>query len=196
METVIVSSFQGAKRTTEMKDRKEIIADEFQKHFNHFGFKKTSVDEVARALQISKKTIYQHFDSKEGIFYYIVSRIARQYRRKMERELEACVTHREKLDQLIRMIFAESRQWLKGNDAFEFRYKYEIAELAFQDTYEELIAELVQGGVERGEFSSPRADLTGRFIRGIIAESMRLLSSDPKLAVEEDAIEAILKLLA
>lgn len=178
-----------------MKDRKEAIADEFQKHFNHFGFKKTSVDDIARALQISKKTIYQHFGSKEEIFYHIVSRIARQYRAKMERELDAYPSHREKLERLIRMIFAESRQWLKTNDAFEFKYKVEIAELAFQDTYEELLVELVQGGTEAGEFSAPQADLAGRFIRGIIAESMKLLQSDPNLAVEEDAIKAILKLV-
>jgi AcrR family transcriptional regulator len=178
-----------------VKDRKEVIADEFQKHFNHFGFKKTSVDEVARALQISKKTIYQHFNSKEEIFYYIVSRIARRYRAKMARELAAYPTHQEKLEHLIRMIFAESRKWLKENDAFEFKYKYEIAELAFQDTYEELVIELVQGGTEVGEFSTPQADLAGRFIRGIIAESMKLLSSDPSLAVEGDTIAAILKLL-
>jgi AcrR family transcriptional regulator len=178
-----------------MKDQKEVIADEFQKRFNHFGFKKTSVDDVARALQISKKTIYQHFSSKEEIFYYIVSRVARQYRAKMERELAAYPTHREKLEHLIRMIFAESRQWLKTNDAFEFKYKVEIAELAFQDTYEELIVDLVQGGIDAGEFSAPQADLAGRFIRGIIAESMKLLQSDPDLAIEEDAIAAILKLL-
>jgi AcrR family transcriptional regulator len=178
-----------------MKDRKEVIADEFQKHFNHFGFKKTSVDDVARALQVSKKTIYQHFSSKEEIFYHIVSRIARQYRAKMERELGPYPTYREKLEHLIRMVFAESRRWLKTNDAFEFKYKYEIAELAFQDTYEELITELIQRGTDAGEFSSPQADLTGRFVRGIIAESMKLLSSDPDLAVEDNAIEAILKLL-
>jgi AcrR family transcriptional regulator len=178
-----------------VKDRKEVIADEFQKHFSHFGFKKTSVDEIARALQVSKKTIYQHFSSKEEIFYYIVSRIARQYRAKMERELAAYPTHREKLEHLIRMVFAESRKWLKTNDAFEFKYKYEIGELAFQDTYEELIVELVQGGLEAGEFSTPQADLAGRFIRGIIAESMKLLSSSPDLAVEEDTSRAALKLL-
>lgn len=179
-----------------MKDRKEVIADSFQKYFSHFGFKKTTVSDVATELEISKKTIYQHFNSKEEIFYYVVSRIARRYRDKMARGLEEFPTYREKVEQLVRMIFAESRKWLKKNDAFEFKYKYEIAELAFQDTYKELIVELVQEGTEVGEFSAPQADLAGRFIRGIIAESMKLLSSNPELAVEDDAASAILKLLA
>lgn len=175
--------------------QKETIADEFQKHFNHFGYKKTTVDDIARVLQISKKTIYQHFSSKEEIFYYVVSRIARQYRARMTRDLEAYSTYREKLSHLIRMIFDESRRWLKANDAFEFKYKYEISELAFQDTYEDLIVDLIQNGAEAGEFVASQAELSARFIRGIIAESMKLLSSDPDLAVEENTVTASLKLL-
>ncbi|MGD9101586.1 MAG: TetR/AcrR family transcriptional regulator, partial [Anaerolineae bacterium] len=66
-----------------MDAKKEQIADAFQKHFNHFGYKKTSVGDIARELKISKKTIYQHFSTKEEIFYYVVSRIARQYRDRM-----------------------------------------------------------------------------------------------------------------
>jgi len=179
-----------------MKDQKEAIADQFQKHFNHFGYKKTSVDEVAHELHISKKTIYQHFSSKEEIFYHIVRRIAHQYRQRMEKPLQDLPTCREKMAHLIRDIFAESRRWLKQNDAFEFKYKYEIAELAFQDTYAELITEIVQAGADAGEFTIDEAALTSRFVRGIIAESMRLLGSNPDLAVEEDAIAAVLKLLA
>ena len=178
-----------------MKDQKETIADEFQRRFTHFGFKKTTVGEVAQALEISKKTIYQYFDSKEEVFYYIVSRVARQYRRRMEKELNAYSTYREKVEQLVRMIFAESRKWLRQNDAFEFKYKYEIGELAFQDMYEVLIADLIQNGVEQGEFSVPQVNLTGRFIRGIISESMRILQADPDLTVEDETIQAILRLL-
>ena len=50
-------------------------------------------------------------------------------------------------------------------------------------------------GTEAGEFTSQQPELTGRFVRGIIAESMKLLSSDPDLVVENDALEAILRLL-
>jgi AcrR family transcriptional regulator len=178
-----------------MKDRRETIADEFQRRFNHFGFQKTSVAEVARELQISKKTIYQHFNSKEEIFYYVVSRIAARYRKKMAQELEALPTYRERIEQLIGMVFAESRKWLKHDDTFEFKYKYEIGELAFQDTYQELITQLVRAGTEAGEFSASEADITSRFIRGIIAESMKLLRASPETEVEADVLRAVFRLL-
>jgi AcrR family transcriptional regulator len=179
-----------------MDPQKEQIADTFQKHFSHFGYKKTSVDEIAQALKISKKTIYQHFSSKEEIFYYVVYRIAGQYRNKMAKKLEQWPTYPEKLAELIRLIFAEARKWLKQkNDPFEFKYKYEIAELAFGDAYEELIKKVIREGVEQGEFTPVQVDITTRFIQGVIAESMKLLSADPNLNVEEEAVKAALRLV-
>ena len=55
-----------------MDTRGEQIADVFKKYFHHYGFKKTSVDEVAAELHISKKTIYSYFESKEAIFAELI----------------------------------------------------------------------------------------------------------------------------
>jgi AcrR family transcriptional regulator len=175
--------------------QKQAIADTFQKHFQHFGFKKTSVDDISDELHISKKTIYQYFSTKEEIFYYVVHQIAHQYLKRMERELAQFPTNREKLAQLIPMVFSEAKKWLKENDAFEFRYKYEIAELAFKDAYSELMKQLLQQGIETGEFASAPIDLTVRMMQGMISESMRLVSANPDLAVEEHLTSAILKLV-
>ena len=192
METKMVFGFHWENL---MSSQKEEIATSFQKHFEHYGYKKTSVDDIAKELKISKKTIYQHFSTKEEIFYYIVSKVAKQYLNRMAADLKELPTATEKLDQLVRMIFAESRKWLKQNDAFEFKYKYDIAGLAFQDAYNDLLAELVREGISAGEFREGPVDLTVRFINGIISESMKILSSNPELVVEEEVIAAINRLL-
>ena len=175
--------------------QKQAIADAFKKHFQHFGFKKTSVDDISDELHISKKTIYQYFSTKEEIFYYVVSRIARQYLRGMGRDLVQFASCEEKLAQLVRLIFAEAKKWLKENDAFEFRYKYEIGELAFKDAYSELLQALVKQGVESGEFSQAPVEFTVRLIQGMISETIRLVTANPDLEVEDSLIEAILKLV-
>lgn len=175
--------------------QKEAIADTFQKHFNHFGFKKTSVDDISNELHISKKTIYQHFNTKEEIFYYVVSRIARQYLNNMKHKLEQLPATNEKLAHLLHLIFAEAKKWLKNNDAFEFRYKYEIGELAFKDAYSELLETLLQQGIENGEFTQAPVELTVRMIQGMIAESMRLVAANPDLDVEEHLTRSVLKLV-
>jgi hypothetical protein len=113
----------------------------------------------------------------------------------MESDLKQFPTCQEKFARLIHMIFTEAKKWLKENDAFEFRYKYEIAELAFKDAYSELMKQLLQQGIEAGEFSSAPVDLTVRMMQGMISESMRLVSANPDLAVEEHLVAAILKLV-
>ncbi len=176
-------------------DTKEKIADEFKKHFNYFGFKKTSVDDVAKELKVSKKTIYQFFSSKEKIFYYIVSRIARGIRIDMEKDLSKYNSYTEKLEVLIFKIFDKSSKWLKKNDVFEFRYKYEIGSLAFKDAFNELLSQIVSKGMEKGEFKSTSASNKIKFIEGIISEGMNLLAEDPGRELKEDVVESVLKIL-
>jgi AcrR family transcriptional regulator len=175
--------------------QKEIIADAFLRHFSHFGFRKTSVDQVSRELKISKKTVYQFFDTKEKIFYYIVHRIALEYCRKMELELEKCRTERSKISRLLRLIFVESKKWLRTNDAFEFRYKDEIGQLAFRDAYADLLRRLVQTGMERGEFPRRDVDATLGFLQGILGETMKSLAKNPRQPIDDQAEQAVFRVL-
>ncbi|MCF8359191.1 MAG: TetR/AcrR family transcriptional regulator [Prolixibacteraceae bacterium] len=173
-------------------EQKEQIAEVFQRHFNHFGFKKTSVDDIAREIKMSKKTIYKHFSSKEKIFYFIVSKVARKYSREMEKKLVPFPFYHEKINHLTGMIFSETRKWLKdGNDAFEFKYKYNIARLAFTDAYNDIFKELLEQGNNAGEFHIHNTDIMVRFINGIISESMKLVTANPDLKVEDDVIVTI-----
>ena len=176
-------------------ERKERIAECFKKHFDHFGFKKTSVGDVAKELGISKKTVYQFFSTKEKIFYFIVSKAARSYRNKMEEDLTGIPTSREKMDTLLRMIFAETRKRLQTVDAFEFKYKHDIAKLAFQEASNELLEKLVEEGIASKEFNAGNVQLTIRFFNGIIFEAMALVTANPALFVEHDVIESMMKLL-
>ena len=47
--------------------RKKIIITAGQ-IFSHYGFKKTTMDEIAKALKMGKSSIYYYFQSKEEIF--------------------------------------------------------------------------------------------------------------------------------
>lgn len=179
-----------------MEDIKEQIAEVFKKHFDHFGFKKTSVDEIAREMHISKKTIYKHFSTKEKIFYYIVSKVAVQQREKIEKDLAVFPTAEEKLKQFVMIKFSETKKILKaGNDAFEFRYKYEIAQQAFKEAYNVLIKKIIMEGVDRKEFKNNDIEMSIVFINGVFSESMRLLTSNQSLKIEDKVYEAIIKLI-
>ena len=55
-----------------MNEEKQKILDESTKVFMREGFYKTPMDEIARQLKISKKTIYKYFDSKEILVKEVV----------------------------------------------------------------------------------------------------------------------------
>ena len=46
------------------------IVDAARKLFYKFGFKKVSMDEIAREAGVTKKTVYTYFSSKEELFKY------------------------------------------------------------------------------------------------------------------------------
>jgi AcrR family transcriptional regulator len=48
--------------------RRDLILDAAVRVFGRFGFKKTSVDDLAAAADISKQGLYLHFASKEEVF--------------------------------------------------------------------------------------------------------------------------------
>lgn len=55
---------------------KDAILDAAEQLFVRYGFKKTSIDDVARAARIGKGSVYLHFSSKEELFAEIVRRVA------------------------------------------------------------------------------------------------------------------------
>jgi AcrR family transcriptional regulator len=55
-----------------VSEEKQKILDESTKIFLQEGFYKTPMDEIARELKISKKTIYKYFDSKDTLVKEVV----------------------------------------------------------------------------------------------------------------------------
>ncbi|VBB04981.1 tetr bacterial regulatory protein hth signature [Lucifera butyrica] len=57
-----------------MDDIKNFILDKAKERFGHFGYKKTTMDEISQDCKISKKTIYEHFNNKEDLFTNLMAR--------------------------------------------------------------------------------------------------------------------------
>lgn len=69
------------------EDRKRILTHTKNK-FHREGFYKTSMDEIASELHVSKKTIYKHFPSKEKLIEEVCSDTSCEIMDKMEAILE------------------------------------------------------------------------------------------------------------
>jgi AcrR family transcriptional regulator len=69
--------------------------------FGRFGFKKTTVDEIAKAARKGKSTIYYYFTSKEDIFKSVIEKEAQYLRSELIAVLGQKLTPQEKLKKYI-----------------------------------------------------------------------------------------------
>jgi AcrR family transcriptional regulator len=149
--------------------RKNIIITAGQ-IFSRFGFKKTTMDEIARALKMGKSSIYYYFRSKEEIFEAVVLFEANVLRNelttaiksvdspigKMEKYVYVRMKAFEKLSNYYNAIFD------KNLDHFEFieriREKYDREETA-------ILRLLLYDGVRKKVFNVENSEYTALAIQ-------------------------------
>jgi AcrR family transcriptional regulator len=138
--------------------------------FSRYGFKKTTMDEVAKALKMGKSSIYYYFESKEEIFEAVVLYEANVLRNelttaiksvespigKMEKYVFVRMKAFEKLSNYYNAIFD------KNLDHFEFiekiREKYDREETA-------ILRLLLYDGVRKKVFAVGNSEYTALAIQ-------------------------------
>lgn len=178
-----------------MIDRRDEIADEFMKHFHHFGFKKTSVDEVAGQLHISKKTIYEYFESKENVFEFVIARESKKISAQMEVRLKTIHTADEKIRTLIHMIFENAVNYILASKNLDFIGQDEIATRAFQSAYEIILLDVIDEGKHSKKFSQSIGEPELSYIFAVILQGLNSLRKDPEINPEKSVCSMVLKML-
>jgi AcrR family transcriptional regulator len=110
--------------------------------FSHYGFKKTTMDEIAKALKMGKSSVYYYFESKEEIFEAVVLYEANILRNELTTAIKSVESPIEKMKNYV---FVRMRSFEKlanyynaifdkNLDHFDFieqiREKYDREELA------------------------------------------------------------------
>ncbi|MCU0471741.1 MAG: TetR/AcrR family transcriptional regulator [Bacteroidales bacterium] len=110
--------------------------------FSHYGFKKTTMDEIAKALKMGKSSIYYYFQGKEQIFEAVVLNEANILRNELTTSIKSVDSPIEKMRNyvFVRMKAFEKLSnyynaiFDKNLDHFDFietiRAKYDREELA------------------------------------------------------------------
>jgi AcrR family transcriptional regulator len=89
-------------------DKRETILSCAAKAFAKIGFKKTSVDEIARLAGVAKGTVYLAAPSKEDLFYQVVYREVRQW----QAHSFQFVDPREPADKLLLTLVTEATKYV------------------------------------------------------------------------------------
>ncbi|MBU3054668.1 TetR/AcrR family transcriptional regulator [Pseudomonas indica] len=138
----------------EVRDQIVVAATE---HFSLYGYEKTTVSDLAKAIGFSKAYIYKFFESKQSIGEAICSNCLSQ----IETEVRAAVDEAERPPEKLRRMFkalVESSLRL----FFQDRKLYEIAASAaterwqaardYEGRIQQLIQDILQQGRQSGDF--------------------------------------------
>ena len=167
--------------------------------FARFGFKKTSVDELARAAHVAKATLYAHFENKEAIFAEVVRAEGQRVFAAMDAAVAQAASHEERL----RGFFTGFVDAIEASELIQHTSSEVLIELLplahdvdkeLEEAGHERLRRLVKDGVDAGAFMVDDIDDTVRALDlALFSMHLTMLDRDPQ-RVRRD-LPALLQLL-
>lgn len=90
----------------EARTRIEQIADAALRRFARYGFKRSSMEDVAREAGLAKATLYLHFKGKDDVFRAMIERFGARIAARCDAVMAEPLPLREKLEALMLAHFA------------------------------------------------------------------------------------------
>lgn len=165
------------RRAREQSLRRELIVATAQQLFEEKGFDLTTVEEIAIRAELGKGTIYSYFQSKEQIYIAILEKGLDLLKERMDAALENPVSpidalhkmfdvfikyHRERKDFVETLFVQVDKQNLFQLSGLVGGLKNKAADWAQQ------VAQVLEWGIERGEFKPVDVVKTAQVIVGMI----------------------------
>ena len=179
--------------------RKKIIISAGQ-IFSRFGFKKTTMDEIAKALKMGKSSVYYYFVSKEEIFEAVVLYEANILRNELTTAIKSVESP---IDKMKNYVFVRMKSFEKLSnyynaifdknlDHFDFiekiREKYDREELA-------ILRLILYDGARKKVFTVPNSEYTAIAVQTTLKGlEVPLFWKKRELNIEE-RLNAILEVL-
>jgi AcrR family transcriptional regulator len=136
---------------------REQIVEAAEAHFSHYGYEKTTVSDLARAIGFSKAYIYKFFDSKQAIGEAICSTTLSTIVAAVEAAVAGAPTPTEKCRRMFKTLVSTGVSLF-----FNDRKLYDIAAYsagegwpsarAYAERIRQILMEVVREGREAGEF--------------------------------------------
>ncbi len=127
------------------------------KIFSRYGFKKTTMEEIAVASRKGKSSIYYYFKSKEDIFNAVVEKEAEELGEEMIQTLNACTSPMEKLKAYVLFRLHNVRTMANFHSALKQEYFSQmdfIIKIRKQFDKDELmiVRGILESGIREGAF--------------------------------------------
>ena len=169
--------------------------------FTQYGYRKTSIDDIARAAQVAKRTVYLHFENKAAVFLAILEYIGDQVRQRCAAAERAGGTQVDRLTQLLDAyfgmgfeLFSKSEHMPELEETFSKLARSRIGSLNAE--YEERLAKFLRLLEKAGEIAGPPNGLTVEQIVYILLQAAEGAKRDAKVQWDRWALKRRLRQLA
>lgn len=176
------------------------ILETAQALFSHFGFKKTTMDDIARAVFRAKSSLYHYFRNKEEIYRAVVEKEGRVVKEEIRQAIARADSPVAKLEAYVKTRMLALHRLANFYQAFREEYleSYSFIQKLRQD-YDRYEVETVKGilaeGVASGLFSVHDLDLTAVAIITAMKGFEYPWAVAPDIAKVEQDIDALMHVL-
>lgn len=171
------------------------IAEVFERLVGRVGYDKATLDDVAREMHISKKTIYVHFDGKRDIYTHIVAGQAAREKMRLAAAVATLPTYAARVEAVVGFVLQSARAHINKTGRDEWIREYEVAADAFRQANGELLSELIAAGIEAKEFWAGDVVFIERMITAMVLDYVVMVNDDPTIDHDADLLARILKFL-
>jgi AcrR family transcriptional regulator len=135
-----------------------------QKLFAHYGFNKTTVDEIASGAHVAKSTLYHYFPGKEDIFRAVIEREGQSLAGCIRDAVRAVDLPQEKLRAYVVTRMRRLRELANFYSALKDEYldHYPFIERVRERDFEDemtMFGEILSEGLEKGVFDLKDGDV-------------------------------------
>ena len=169
--------------------------------FTRYGYRKTSIDDIAQTAQVAKRTVYLHFENKAAVFLAILEYLGDQVQQRCAAAERAAGTAVDRLTALLDAyfgmgfdLFSKSEHMPELEETFSKLARTKIGDL--NSEYEDLLARFLRSLERTGEIGRPPQGLTVEQIVHILTRAAEGAKHDPKMQGDRKALERRLRELA
>jgi AcrR family transcriptional regulator len=177
------------------------IVDVARKIFTRYGFKKTTMEEIAAATSKGKSSIYYYFPSKEDIFRAVVEKEASELKEQLDKTIQTGAPPVDKLREYIlfrlhhvrtleNFYAALNEEYLSHMDfILEIRRKFDQEEM-------QIVQDILEEGLKDGTFQINSSEIGAIAIATMMKGlELPLLLSDSHKTDREELLDDLIRVL-
>ena len=163
---------QSKSNRTSKLNRREQIIQAAAKLFREYGFNGTSIEDIAKHVNLTKGGIYNHIESKEELLYEIITRGIRQFLPAL-RDIKG--SQGDLMDKFRRAVYSNVFMLATYHDLISvflqdkksLSRQHYLKYLGFRDEVESIFKEMIDQGMNEGVFRKADVTLTTFAILGM-----------------------------